>query len=306
MNRFFESIILVAVILFAVPSLVQAAGFTITPMLQEVILDDGETSEIYETSVSNETDTMTTFEISVIDFGSLDESGGVAFLGVTGEFEQKYALASWMQPEMNEVTLQPGETRTIKVRIENREGLAPGGHYGALVFKNVGTVKQDVPSVAINQIFTSLVFVKKTGGAKYGLELASVQRTNHWFSFDPKVTLRFKNPGNVHVVPRGEVRVTDPFGRLVYRGVVNEGSAITLPETVREYPLKLFSVLRALIPGYYTFDLSYRYDGREVVETWSERSFLIPPFATLLITLAIIGFILFFWLKRRKTQKRAQ
>lgn len=301
----FLSLLGVLILSLSVAPVAQAAGFTVTPMIQEVILEEGEADETYTTTVTNETAVLATFELSVIDFGSLDESGGVAFVGATGALEEKYALASWMQPETSELTIGPGETGSVKVRIENRENLSPGGHYGALVFKSTSPARPDVPSVAINQIFSSLVLVKKTGGAKYGLTLASLDRPERWFVFDRTVVPRFQNSGNVHVVPRGEVRVTDPLGRLVYRGILNEGSAIILPETFREYPFKLFSVERAFIPGRYSFDFSYRYDGREEKELWSRKFFYFPPFSSLALAGLAAGIGLFFWFRWKKTRNGA-
>lgn len=277
-----------------------AAGFAVTPMIQEITLDEGERSKTSLVTVNNETEELATFELSVIDFGSLDESGGVAFLGATGDLEQKYALASWMQPEANEVTLGPGETRAIKVQIENRDNLSPGGHYGALIFRNVSTTRSDVPNVAVNQVFSSLILVKKTGGAKYGLELASLLHPSPKPFFERLVTPRFRNSGNVHVVPRGEVRVTDPLGRLVYRGILNEGSTIILPETFREYPFRLFPVEHAILPGYYSFDFSYRYDGRDEKESWSKRFFYFPSFSGISIGGAAMMLVAFLWYRRRK------
>ncbi len=289
---------------FLVPAWADAAGFTVTPMIQEVILDEGESGETYLATVTNETENLATFELSVLDFGSLDESGGIAFLGASGELGEKYALASWMQPEASEVTLQPGETRSIKVRIENRENLSPGGHYGALIFKNTSLAQPDVPSVAINQIFSSLVLVKKTGGAKYSLELASLEHTDPWFRFERSVVPRFQNAGNVHVTPRGEVRVTDPIGQLVYRGVLNEGSAIILPETFREYPFKLFSVERAFLPGHYTFDFSYRYEGRDEKTLWSKRFLYFPPLSIFVVVSTLLLFGIFIWRRWKKSRQQ--
>ncbi len=289
-----------------VPSWADAAGFTVTPMIQEVILDEGETGEMYLATVTNETENLATFELSVLDFGSLDESGGIAFLGATGELEEKYALASWIEPEASEVTLQSGETRSIKVRIENRENLSPGGHYGALIFKNTSAARPDTPSVAINQIFASLVLVKKTGGAKYSLELASLEYADRWFRFERTIAPRFQNAGNVHVVPRGEVQVTDPIGRVVYRGILNEGSAIILPETFREYSLRLFSVERAFLPGYYSLDFSYRYDGRDEKTHWSKSFFYFPAFPSLATVVIVLGAGLLIWFRRKKARSRAE
>jgi len=278
---------------------IQAAGFSVVPMLQEVTLDERTTTETVNVAVTNETDISATFELFVIDFSGLDESGGVAFLGATGELERKYALANWMQPEMANITLAPREERTVKLRIENRDDLSPGGHYGALIFKDVSPTPLEEPSVAISQLFSSLVFVKKIGGAQYGLELAAIGYERPWFSFDTDITSRFKNTGNVHVVPRGELRVTDPLGRLTYRGVLNEGSTLLLPESSRAYSTKLFLVEKAFVPGYYTLNFSYRYDGKVKSETHTERFFLIPKQGFMAFAAIISILTLSFWIRRR-------
>lgn len=285
------------------PLLASATGFTVTPMIQEVVLDQSEESESYAVTVTNATDTLATFELSVIDFGSLDASGGVAFLGAAGELRDRYALASWMRPETDEITVAPGEERSVSVQIENREDLAPGGHYGALIFKNTSPSRSDTPNVSINQMLSSLVLVKKTGGARYGLELSSLEYLDRWFDFRHKVSVRFRNTGNVHVVPRGEFHITDPVGRLVYRGILNEGSAVILPETFREYTTQLFPVKWAFFPGYYTLDFNYRYDGRDEKDIWSQQLFLFPPIPGCVLTsVGIISVILAarLWKKRQK------
>ncbi len=285
-------------VFFLIPTVAHAAGFTVTPMMQEIILDEGEEAETYEASVTNDTEASVTFEISAIDFGGLDESGGVVFLGAAGEeLERQYALASWMQLDTDEVTLRPGERRAIQVRIENSDSLAPGGHYGAVVFKSNSSVRPETLSVAINQVFSSLVFVKKTKGARYGLELTSVEEKSAWWRFNPRVLIRFRNLGNVHVAPRGEISVTDPLGRAVYRGIINDGSTLVLPEMIREYPVKLFPLETATLPGWYTWEVRYRYDGRESVDLWTKRMFFVPPFSSVGIVVGI--FALAFWQHRR-------
>src|SRR3990167_10715885 len=92
-------------------------GLIVSPAFQEIILDQKDREKDFVVSVSNDTDVVVTLRLSVLDFGSLDESGGVAFLGASSDLEKKYALASWMRPERNVVTLEPGETQSIRVII---------------------------------------------------------------------------------------------------------------------------------------------------------------------------------------------
>lgn len=240
-------------------------GLTLNPMFQEISLEQRDSQKDFSVSLTNNTDALMTLRLSLLDFGSLDESGGVAFLGASNDLEKKYALASWMRPEKDTVTLAPGESQKIKVMIENRDSLSPGGHYGALVFRAGDDAFDGTKTneVAINQLFSVLVFAKKAGGEIYQLDLKEEDYTKNIFSLPETVRLRFENSGNVHLVPRGTVTIIDPLGRLVSRGVINEESGLILPETFRSYPTRLRSLVWSFFPGRYSIIIAYRYDGKD-------------------------------------------
>ena len=138
-------------------------GLTVSPAFQEIVLDQKDIQKDFFVSLSNTSQGTVLLRVAKYDFGTLDESGGVAFLGASNDLEKKYALASWMYPEKDILTLGPGETQKILVTVENSETLGPGGHYGALTF----SVEDASPSalgregVSVNQLFSTLVFVKK-------------------------------------------------------------------------------------------------------------------------------------------------
>lgn len=263
-------------------------GLTVSPAFQEVILEQqGETKD-FSVSVTNNTETSVTLRLSVFDFGSLDESGGVAFLGASNDLERKYALASWMRPEKDVMTIAPDATQKIKITVENRDSLGPGGHYGALTFKMEDIAYNDTGNnIAVSQLFSSLVFVKKIGGAIYDLSLKGSELSRNVVRFPEKARLRFQNSGNVHAVPRGIVIVTDPLGRRVAKGTVNQESALILPETFRVYPVHLVQIATSFIPGRYTIETAYRYDGKDDFVTTSLQFDFIPP-AAIVIVLALV------------------
>lgn len=276
--------------LMLIPRAVFGAGFSITPMLQEVSLDGNSGAES-SVAIRNETTVSATFEISTIDFKGLDQSGGIAFLGAS-DIANTYSLAPWLVPEMSQVTLSPLETREIRVKLNNDETLSPGGHYGALVFRQVSlSGPVDVPKVALQQLFTSLFFVKKISGAKYGMELESWGAKRHMFQPFSAQKVTFRATGNVHIVPRGEISVSDPFGRLIAKASLNESSAIVLPGMIREFPIVLHSVLIAWIPGKYRLTLQYRSDDISVPQI-SERDEIFIPFRFLL-SLAVFPLLFF-------------
>ena len=287
--------------LFIVPPVfAQTSGFSVTPLFQEITLEN-EPAETFTVEIENNTVALTTFSVAVLDFGNLDESGGVAFQGADKDLSQKYALASWMRPETDTINLEPGKKEVLTVTIENREDLSPGGHYAGLVFRSTADPGESAgdKGIAINQVFSVLVFVKKLGGERYGLEYVGNEWEHSLWNLPEKPKLRFQNTGNVHVVPRGVISVTDPFGREIRRGVMNEESGLLLPESYRFFPTLLKSLAPALIPGRYTMTLWYRYDGKDDF-TMREEKFDFLPLPAILGSLILIAVVGWYVAKRRR------
>lgn len=271
----------VALCLFVGPGDVSASerGLTITPVFQEIVLMPEDMIREFTVSLTNGTEALVTLGLAVFDFGGLDESGGVAFLGASSDLEKKYALASWMRPEKDTLTLGPGETGQVRMTIENRETLSPGGHYGALTFRAESEPHADgmESAIAVSQLFSTLVFVKKVGGEIYDLELKGQEYDGNIVKQGEMLRLRFQNSGNVHIVPRGVAIVTDPFGRSVAKGIINEESALILPETFRVYPVRLSALATSFIPGRYVMEIAYRYDDKDEFTTVTDTRIFIPP-----------------------------
>lgn len=279
-------------------------GISVSPMFQDITLNQDEKSQTFAIDATNTTASLVTLRMSLVDFGSLDESGGVAFLGAEQNVEKKYSIASWIRLDRDVLVLGAGESQSVQVTIENRETLSPGGHYGAVVFKveNSGIDVVDEngkPSISVNQSFSSLIFAKKIGGEVYDLDMRSVDRKHSWLHLSESVSLRFQNKGNVHVVPRGIVTITNPLGSVVQKGIINQESAILLPETFRSFVVRPLHLANALVPGYYTISIQYRYDGKEDFTTQTQRFFFLPPVVIVCIA-GVAGII--FWKKKRKNK----
>lgn len=239
------------------------AGFTLSPAMQQIQIRSDQPRVSYALSITNDSQTDQNFVLSAVDFGSLDESGGVAFLGApASELEHRYGLASWMILEKNTVFVPTKKSVKVTVTIENRQSLPPGGHYGAVLATAVndpGTPAGD--RVGVKQVVSSLILVTKDGGAQADLKLVSHSGEGSWWSLPGVVTQRFQNTGNVHVVPRGVIELKDPMGRVVKRAAINDGSTVILPESFRQYKTTLQGLKAAVLPGKYTLVSTYRYDG---------------------------------------------
>lgn len=278
------------------------SGISVSPMFQDIILNLDETSQTFTIDATNTTDSLITLRMSLLDFGSLDESGGVAFLGAEQNLEKKYSIASWIRLDRDALVLGSGESQSVQVTIENRETLSPGGHYGAVVFKveNSGADAVDEngkPSIAVNQSFSSLIFAKKLGGEIYDLDMRSAEPRYSWMHLPESISMRFQNKGNVHVVPRGIVTLTNPLGSMVQKGIINQESAIILPETFRSFVVRPLDIATAFIPGYYTLSMQYRYDGKADFTIQTQRFFFLPP-VVLMGMMIIVGLII--WKRKHK------
>lgn len=283
------------------------SGFSITPFFQEVSLEKDQKESKFLVTVENTTGAPAIFRLSVLDFGALDESGGVAFAGTT-DLEKKYGLASWVSLEKDAIVLNPQEKQDVKVTIENKESLSPGGHYGAVFLKMESddkVVGGESSSVAFKPSLTSLIFVRKLGGETYGVDLKSQEMSRNLWQVPEKINLRFQNTGNVHATPRGIVRISDPLGREVLRGIINQESAIILPETFRIIQVSFKKTAPLFLPGRYAVSIEYRYDGKDdfVAKNFSVNILPgIDMIGLLIVVALIIGYIKF----RNKKVKQAK
>lgn len=106
---------LLAVMIVCLPAVAMSAtkptGLVLTPAFQTVQIKTNDGRLPFELSITNRDTSAQTFALSAIDFGSLDEEGGVAFLGApASELEHKYGLAAWLELSQKSVVVSPGQT----------------------------------------------------------------------------------------------------------------------------------------------------------------------------------------------------
>lgn len=270
-------------------------GFSLDPSFQEVNINPEQKESQFFLTVENATENTEIFRISVLDFGSLDELGGIAFLGAS-DLERKYGLASWISLEKDVIVIDPSEKQQVRVTIENKESLSPGGHYAALFLKmeskeRLAGSKEKPLAVAFNPSLASLIFARKLGGEIYGMEFKSREWKNNLWKNPTNIKIRFQNTGNMHVVPRGIIRISDPLGREVMRGIINQESAIILPETFRFFSVSLKNMVPTIFPGNYTISVEYRYDGKDDFSIDSSKFIFIPPLSMVIGLILLAGIV---------------
>ena len=209
-----------------------AESLTVNPAYREVEVKAPSKDQYIELSYTNSGKKPITLELYPIDFHQKSPSGEISFAGINQD-EYSYSLASFLSFESNTLVVEPGQTAAYKVKILNRPDLSPGGHYAAIVAKLVQEPGEKRTAVA--PAVSSLVYLRKVGGERFHLTLSDItwSMSPVHIKIPENITLQLQNEGNVHVIPYGTVEITDLFGRVVYRGVINESSLIVLPQSRR-------------------------------------------------------------------------
>lgn len=237
-------------------------GIVISPPFVDVEIKTNDSHQEFNLTLTNNSQIEQTLNFSLVDFGSLDESGGVAFLTADNRpGDRKYALASWLSLEKDWVIIGPHKSQQIKITILNKESLSSGGHYGAVL----ATLKNDLggqEEVGLNQALATLIYVQKTGGEKKSLLLKNVEFNQNIFNLPKLFKLKFENNGNVHLTPRGIVEIKNYQGKIIAKGIVNQNSGIIIPESFRIFETKISKTPKFLWPGKYSAKISYRFDGK--------------------------------------------
>ncbi len=279
-------------------------GISVSPAYQEIDLSQQQPQVQFELEISNDSTADRNFVLSTTDFGSLDEEGGVAFLGQSADTlsDGRYGLAKWMLLAQTQVEVPARQSAQVQVTVANEASLAPGGHYGAVLATALDNNGKPLNSgkVGVKQVLSSLILLTKAGGAAPSLKLISQISNGRVWSLPSQINYRFQNSGNVHVVPRGIVTITDPAGRVVERGSLNAESGIILPESFRQYSMPLTSLATAWLPGQYAITTAYRYDGTEVTKTLVTHSWYAGAVVVWLLGgLAATLLVIIVWRRRR-------
>lgn len=290
------------------PLSASAAGVTVSPAFQNVVITPDMAGKDITVTLTNQSTIGINFALSVADFGTLDQSGGVAFLGTPAtELEHRYGLVSWMKLDQDRVFIPATGSKIITISIDNRPSLAPGGHYAALLATAISDA-DNAPvdkRVKLRQVISSLILLRKEGGVEAGLKLKTLNPIGgHVFKLPQVVDLRFQASGNVHVVPHGTIVIKNPNGKVVSQGTINEDSAIVYPQSFRKMTTSLINTGSNLVPGKYELTATYRYDsdlslGTQTISFWYLGNALTAGLFALILT--ILGGVV--WLVRKKLRR---
>jgi hypothetical protein len=270
-----------------------ATGLSVGPFLQEVDLAKGQAESSFEITLGNNTQYVLPMLVSVVDFGAADDNGGVNFLPKVDDLTHKYGLASWMHTEKSNLIMQPHSAQQIKVVVDNKDSMSPGGHYGAVIFQLDKTQLDPHQSeVSFLKAVSTLVLAKKGDGGKAELTYSGTTWDGAPFALPSSIRVKLYNTGNIHTTPSGDVTLVGTLGQTVSIDKLNPGNSIVLPESLRTYPVDISQSPLQLIPGWATLNIRYRVDANSPYVAKTERFFVFSPWTVVLLIVLIILIIL--------------
>lgn len=272
------------------------SSIEVQPAYVEVSLNKPDEVQQIEVLFTNHSDKPITLQIFPIDFKQADDFGAIQMLSSPGSYS--YSLSSFLSLESDTILLDAGQKKQFLVTIKNRDDLSPGGHYAAVVAKVVNENKINEPLVS--PAVSSLILLRKMGGERFNLSLKDVNWPDSSLIFDypRQINLTFQNEGNIHVFPYGRIDVTDMFGRLIFKGIINTGSFAVFPESRRHIYVDMEKVEKYLPISINTVRIQGQDSLHKVNYSYSEIFIYVNPLLIVIVIFIIVGLV---WLKRKKT-----
>ncbi|MCX7616313.1 MAG: DUF916 domain-containing protein [Patescibacteria group bacterium] len=202
-------------------------ALTISPPRMELSGNPG-TEVKGEITLFNEENEAKVLYSSIQNFEARGESGAPYFL------PEKKDLATWITIE-EQVSLNPGERKTIPFVVKIPQNAEPGGYFAAIFF---GTAPPQVEGgqVSVSSKLGALILLRVAGEVeeKGGLLEFKTEKGRIYNSLPVVFVYRFFNDGGDRIKPEGEIRIKNVFGVTTAVLDANKGEGNVLPRSVRK------------------------------------------------------------------------
>ncbi len=189
-----------------------SGDFTLGPVKIEIKLNPGEEAT-EDLIITNRTGHTLYFKIGKEDFeGSEDMEKVTVFLG---EEKGRFSLKDWLEPELEEFSLEHGQRMHLGVNIKIPQNAEPGGYYGAVFAASQPGPDEEGQIKVISQV-GSLFFIKVNGEVKEEGYLEEFKADKHYYQKAPiNFELISRNTGSIHLVPYGIIEIRNILGRKI-------------------------------------------------------------------------------------------
>ena len=255
-----------------------ASGITVSPALATITIGADTTSGTATVTIKNNFSAVVNLNAAI---KSVDQDNGI--LVPSGELDAE--LQKLITLSIQDFTLQPNESKDVVITVKNTASLRPGGTYASLVVRQISGSDN---TIGLQTAVGAGIFVIKEDGAVRELQAQNIAVNRFVLQSPSSVSLMFKNTGNVHIVPRGQIVVVNANNETFYRkGVINQESFTLLPGKSLRFEIPLQKLKQTFLPSRQKVVIQYRYDGSEQITSIS-KTIVVVPFYIFIILAALI------------------
>jgi hypothetical protein len=262
----------------------------ISPVETEVTIDRGGTS-VVKTYVTNTTKTTIDVEPVENDFVAGNSENGTPYLILgANSYASVHSLKRFMQPLPTTVPIAPGQDKEIDLTIDVPNSAQAGGYYGAIRFTSGGADASK--SVSLSPSAATLILltvpgnlVEKLALQNFNIEQDGSSKANFRNSKNLSLEFSFKNEGNIHESPFGQIYVKKGV-KVVYSDNFNQNQPqqVVLPDSSRQWTQHLKGIGGF---GKYTIGATFTY-GSKGASIQITKTIWIVPLGYIIAGIAVI------------------
>ncbi len=223
---------------FTSPVHAQSQSLSVTPPLFQLSINPGDIWQSSVRVVNSNTFPLTVYA-EVVNFSAEGEGGLGKFMPSLQSDDAKATMAEWIELGKGPYVILPGASQEVSFFIEIPTDAAPGGHFAAILISTEPPKAEGMPLALItSQTVASLFFVRVEGEIIEKADIRELSVLDRPLELpEAEFSLRFENKGNVHLQPKGDIVITNMWGKE--RGVIPVNHAThfgnVLPESIRDF-----------------------------------------------------------------------
>jgi hypothetical protein len=218
-------------------------GVIITPAIIELEADKSQPYDLSVTVQNDSQDDNINLTPILYQFNSVNDDGTPNIKSV----DPSSATASWIAFADTQITLNKGEKKDAKIRVQVPEATESGSYYFALTFSQKSQENQaGGEKVSINRQIASLLFLTVKGQVNRNVQLSDIKLSNQTVDpfFDPlDISYKVKLDGNAYVKPSGNIFTGNDLNKPENTLTINPNQRIILPNSSRSFETKINPIL---------------------------------------------------------------
>lgn len=169
--------------------------------------------------------------LDLLGFQPTDETGTPSFLP---RETQSDGLVSWIDFSFSEIAVPAQSKIEVPFQVVIPDDVSSGGYYAAISVSTAPTDIVETNGAIVEAKTAILVLLTVEGETVERLELLDFYVLENGGSVPlGSYQFRVQNQGNVHLIPRGELRVSNLFGRTIASQDANSAEGRVLPSSTR-------------------------------------------------------------------------